>query len=125
MNQIMNYKWNKFLNDATEEPQKVKAETALKTFIAKFILSIEKKKLNRQDAMNLIRGIPNVTRVHKEAEGLDSPVYFKALFNIKFVLEPHEDINMYILKVLKRELQKINGIYITAFKGYEEILAKK
>lgn len=115
MQELINRQWNQFITDVE------KAEQRLRTYVARFILTVQKGQIDRQEAVNFIRSIPNVTTVTKEAEGTDQPDYFKALFSIKFVLEPYEDLNTYIIRVLKKDLQKIKGIRVNSYKGVEEL----
>ena len=57
----------------------------------------------------------------KEVIGIEEREYLKGLYSIKFVLESYENLNTYIIKVLKKDLQSIPGIRINYYKGTESI----
>jgi len=113
--QVFDYKWNKYLLD-TEQ-----SDTDIRIFVANFVISVDKLAIDAGVVANKIRVIPGVTTVSKDTFGKEERAYYKAIYHIKFVLEPHEDLNTYIIKVLKRELQKIDGIRVHSYRGSELI----
>ena len=117
MEQVYNRKWNKFLMD-TEQG----IESNIKLYVATFILTISKEIYDSTEITNLIRKISNVTTVTKRVIGLGNETSFRGIYDIKFVLEPHENIDIYLNKVLKRQLALIKGVRVNKFQGFEEIL---
>lgn len=114
-NDLITHRWNKFLKESE------KYNLPIKIYIAYFVLTINGAIVDSGVVANMIRSIPNVTTVSKDTIGDERKDFFKALYNIKFVLEPHEDINTYVVKVLKRGIHQINGVIINSFRGIDYI----
>ncbi len=113
-NEIIEDKWSTFINEKNVDKQ-------LNVYVSRFKLIIYKNRLNLQDAINLIRMIPNVTTVTKEVEGIVTKEYISALYAIKFALEPQEDLNTFVTKVLKRSMKDIHGVKIIQYKGTDKL----
>lgn len=114
MEQIYDHKWKQYLNE--EKP-----EAPIRMFVAYFVLMVRKDTVDSGVVANIIRAIPNVTTVSKNTMGEEHKEFVKALYHIKFVLDLHEDLNVYLFRVLKRELNKINGVRVLSYRGVDQI----
>lgn len=113
MQEVINYKWKQFLKETQEQD--------LQVYLATFVLTVNKQFADSSDIANLIRSIPNVTTVAKEAFGREDRSFFKAIYRIKFVLELTDDVNNYVNKILRKSLQNIDGLRVNSYKGTERI----
>ncbi len=112
---LIDRKWNKYLSDSE------KSDYQTRIYVAYFVITVNKHLIDSNVVANLIRAIPNVTTVSKDSFGQETPESFKAFYHVKFVLEPHDDLNTYVLKVLKRGIQDIRGLRINAYRGIEKV----
>ena len=119
INSIIERKWNKYIKED------ISVKTSLRLFKATFVFTINKTIVDQSVVSNMIRIIPNVTTVSKEIIGKEQKEYFKGFYYIKFGLDSYEDLNTYMDKVLKKELQNIKGLTINSFRGVEQLETKK
>jgi hypothetical protein len=118
--ELIKRKWKKFLNEAEEAPSHDRMAD-IRIFVSKFVITVDKNFVDASDVANLIRSIPNVTTVAKDNIGQEQKDYYKALYRIKFVLQSYDDVNTYVNKVLKKDLQTVAGIRINSYRGTETI----
>lgn len=116
MHEITMRKWRKYLLDAEQNKDSI-----IKMFVATFVLTVDKQAVDTGVVANRIRAIPNVTTVQKDIIGSEDAPQMKALYHIKFVLEKLEDLNTFLNKVLKAELQKLDGVRVNQYRGVEQI----
>ena len=129
--EILEYRWRKFVEDVESRPHTVQTpidnsvDKSLVKYVAHYLLRIKKVSgHNKSDPVQKIRGIPGVTTVKKTSEGFDDPNHYTAMFDIKFILEPNQNMRNFIVKVLQRNIRSIPEIHILSFKGAEEVKTK-
>lgn len=113
-NEIIKYKWNKFLQESERGE-------LLDRYIASYVLTVNKQIILRNEVSNKLRMIPNVTVVNIDLIGQEGESTYRALYHIKFALDAYENLDVYINKILHRQIKKIEGITINAYKGVEKI----
>jgi hypothetical protein len=115
MQDVIDRKWRKYLLEV-ERPK-----DALRKYVATYILTIKKAIIQREDAMNFIRKIRNVTTVTKIAGGIEEEEFITGVYAVKFVLAPDENENVYLARTLKPQILEINGVRINSFKGVDRL----